>query len=84
MKYRPHRASLKDSLCLQIEASSMSDIIDNIREDNVPSHAFDNIVDSDITFEYCCFDKRCGWNTYYVCAFGAIVGMSDNNKFHVE
>ena len=83
MKYRSHTGSLKKSLETAIQVFSEADLIEHIN--NVwkdTGISFDRIK-----FEYSCYDRRTGWDTYYVMGIRSdngetvVVGMSDNFKF---
>lgn len=64
MKYRDHKGSLSDSMDTVIDVNSPSEIISHL---NKFYNQFGKEVD-DIKFEYCGFDDRIGWDTYYVSA----------------
>ncbi len=61
-KYRDHRGGLSESLKTTIEISVKGDIVKRLNS---------NLKDfgaevAEIKFKYCGFDKRTGWDTYYV------------------
>ena len=79
MRYRDHRGSLSESMKTVIEVDSVDEIKARL---NKYYNDFGQSVE-EIKFEYCCFDARIGWDTYYVMqklngenSF-TVAGMSD-------
>ena len=76
MKFRWHRGSLDDSMKTVVNVDSLSDLKAVINT-NYPEYK------GDIKFEYCMYDKRVKWDTYYVSIKPykdqgyMIIGMSD-------
>lgn len=75
MKYRDHRGSLSEAMETQIEVFSTDDIKDHLNKIYEP---FGKHVE-DIKFEHIGFDRRTGWNTYYV-----LQRFKDENEFIVS
>lgn len=79
MKYRDHAGSLSASMETVIEVNSIEEIIQHL---NKYYNRFSESV-AEIKFEYCDFDQRTGWDTYYVLhrlegeTDFTVAGMSD-------
>lgn len=79
MKFRFHLGGYNESMETTCEVDNIDSLRGLVKKfyKNVP---FDKLVDID--FEYCGFDDRNGWDTYYVIAIlhpsgRTVVGMSD-------
>lgn len=69
MRFRWHRGGYSESMNTTVEVSSMQQLIDLV---NVGW-----FEQGEVTFDYCCLDRRNGWDTYYVKVNQTIVGMTD-------
>lgn len=65
MLYRPHRETLDDSMKEVVEVNDLVQL-----EKLMP-------INGVITFSHVGYDDRVGWDTYYVCVDGKVVGMSN-------
>lgn len=86
MRYRDHRGSLSASLETEQKINSLDELKLHLNS----SLAFFNFEVEEIKFEYCGFDERIGWNTYYVLqkikgkkGF-TVAGMSDSNVWEAN
>lgn len=79
MKYRDHRGGLSKSLSTTQEVKAEDDIIAHLNTIYAP---FKKAI-AEIKFEYCGYDDRTGWDTYYVLqrlegeSHFTVTGMSD-------
>lgn len=64
MRFRFHRGSLDESMKTQTIVNSIEELVIKIEE----SHNLFTLKVKYIRFEFCKFDERIGWNTYYVIA----------------
>lgn len=69
MKYRDHRGGFKESMKTVREVNSIQELKEYLKTD-------------EIKFEYCTFDSRNNWDTYYVLKKNndgkfTVAGMSD-------
>ena len=80
MRFRQHRASLKESLNTTREFKNKEELLNHLNF--IYCTKEESVID--IRFDYAGFDERTNWNTYYVLIkkdnylndYG-IVGMSD-------
>jgi hypothetical protein len=79
MKYREQRSSLEESMQTEMEVTDKQQLLDHLNQQ------WNGRV-TDISFQYCTYDQRIQWDTWYVIAMiegydqPMIVGMS-NDKF---
>ncbi len=80
MKYRNHAGSLTDSMETEVLINNMDELKTHL---NKYLEGFSKDTVGDIKFQYTMFDKRTGWDTYYVLVRlkgdkeFTIAGMSD-------
>ena len=73
--FRWHRGSLSESMKTVKEFTSYKELFEYIKEDLSPW----GIALKELTFDYCGFDERTKWDTWYVCHDGHCIGMTNCN-----
>lgn len=79
MKYRDHKGSLAKSMSTQREIKTIDELMQYLND----GWSFLGKEVEEVKFEYCGYDERIDWNTFYVLqrfkgeSKFTVVGMSD-------
>lgn len=63
--FRPHRATLKESLLEVVEFNTIEDMLESLYKHYSIEYS-EPIVAKDFNMSYYCYDKRIDWNTFII------------------
>lgn len=79
-RFRFHRGSLADAMATVTTVDTLEQLIAHIEAYWADSGlAWSLERDGPLRFEYCGYDDRIAWDTWYVCDSHGVIGMSDGN-----